>query len=152
MRASRGLGPCAVVLALCAQAVTAHAVCLDPRTGQSGYRTPLGVEVAAAEAIVIGRVQSEEGLSDDPEDPDGISAFRITIDVLENLKGKAPAQLVVMNDNTSSRYAMAKGEEHLLFLSQDGNRYWVNACGNSATRHEAEGLLKELRQLLRTKN
>ena len=89
-------------------------------------------------------------MNEDLDDPAGVTAYRITIEVLESLKGKVPTLLDVRNENTSSRYAMAAGEEHLLFLSQDGRQFWVNSCGTSVGRQAAKRLVEALRPLLGT--
>ena len=53
-----------LAIALALHLGTAHALCLDPASGQSGCRVPLDLEVRRAEAIVIGRVLSEPGFCD----------------------------------------------------------------------------------------
>ena len=79
-----------LAIALALHLGTAHALCLDPASGQSGCRVPLDLEARRAEAIVIGRVLSEQGLPEDPDDPDGYTAWNARGEVLDSLKGNAP--------------------------------------------------------------
>jgi hypothetical protein len=131
---------------------TASAVCLDRTTFVSGYKIPLVSEVRAADGIVIGRVLSEQGLREDPTDPDGYTAFNVVIKVVARLKGNLPNVIVVRNENTSARYPMSIGEEHLLFVSKNGQGLWVNSCGNSSAMPEAKQQLVKIRaQLLKLK-
>jgi hypothetical protein len=140
-----------VLLALASHVCTASAVCLDPKTFTSAYKVPLGLEVRTAEGIVIGRVLSERGLQEDPADPDGITAYNTTIGVLSSLKGDWPNVIVIRNENTSSRYPMSVGEEHVLFVSRIGSELFVDSCGNSAAMPDGTQLVNriqtELQQL-----
>lgn len=139
-----------LVLAHCFS--VAHAVCMDPITWVSGYKEPLASEVRKAEAIVIGRVISEQPLQDDPQDPDGVTAYDVTVRVLVRLKGNLPDTFVIKNENTSSRYPMGIGEEHILFVSRTGNELWVNSCGNSALRAKAPRLSKNIYKQLQKRS
>lgn len=126
----------------------ATAVCLDPITFVSGYTVPLEREVRQADAIVVGRVLSERALQDDPADPDGVTAYDLSVRVLASLKGRLPRVIVVRNENTSARYAMSVGEEHLLFVSRADGKLWVDSCGNSAPMPAGEKLVREVRMQL----
>lgn len=134
-----------VLLALAFQLSTAGAVCLDPKTFISGYKIPLDLEVRTTEAIVVGRVLSEKGLKEDPTDPEGYTAYNMTVRVVANLKGNVPKVIVIRNENTSARYPMSIGEEHLLFVTRHEHELWVNSCGNSAPMPEGKPLLKQIR-------
>jgi hypothetical protein len=112
--------------------VTAEAVCLDPKTEISGYQIPLSIEVRNADAIILGRVLSEQGLKEDMTDPDGVTAYNVAIKVLSSLKGHLPSRIVIKNENTSARYPMSVGEVHILFISRTPQGLLVNSCGNSA--------------------
>jgi hypothetical protein len=134
-------------------ACAANAVCLDPTTFVSGYKVPLASEVRAADGIVIGRVLSEKGLKEDPTDPDGYTAYNVTVRVISRLKGNLPNVIVIRNDNTSARYAMSIGEEHLLFVSRDGKELRVNSCGSSSVMREGKHLMEQIRmELQRSKS
>lgn len=124
---------------------TAGAVCLGPATSVSGYKVPLASEVRTADGILVGRVLSEKGLSEDPTDPDGFTAYDVTVRVINRLKGNLPNVIVIRNENTSARYPMSIGEEHLLFVSQDGKELRVNSCGNSSAMPEGGRLVKPIR-------
>jgi hypothetical protein len=129
-------------------ACPAGAVCLDPTTFVSGYKVPLASEVRAADGIVVGRVLSEKGLSEDPADPDGYTAYNVTVRVISRLKGNLPNVIVIRNENTSARYPMSIGEEHLLFVSKDGKEFRVNSCGNSSAMPEGKHLMEQTRMEL----
>jgi hypothetical protein len=139
-----------LLLALAANLAPANAVCLHPETEKSGYKVPLKTEVRTAEAIVIGRVLSEQLLQEDADDPDGVTASNVTIKVLKNLKGSLPSVIVVRNENMSSRYPISVGEEHILFVSRTNHGMWIDSCGNSEAMPHGEQVAKEVRAQLRT--
>jgi hypothetical protein len=139
------LTTCLVLLGQAFLVCTASAACFDPTTFASGYKLPLATEVRSASGIIIGRVLSEQGLREDPTDPDGYTAYNVTVRVITRLKGNLPDVIVIRNENTSARYPMSIGEEHLLFVSKDGQELWVNTCGNSAAMPEGSQLAKEVR-------
>jgi len=128
---------------------TASAVCVDPTTFVSGYKVPLASEIRTADGIVIGRVLSEQDLHEDSTDPDGHTASNVTVRVTSRLKGDLPSVIVIRNENTSARYPMSIGEEHLLFVSKNGKKLWVNGCGNSSAMPEGEQQVKTIRAQLR---
>jgi hypothetical protein len=138
-----------LLLLLLAHLPTAYAVCLDPKTGKSGYKIPLETEVRIAEAIVIGRVLSEQRLQEDADDPDGVTASKVTIKVLRTLKGSVPSTIVVRNENTSSRYPMSVGEEHVLFVSRTKRETWIDSCGNSELMPRGRQVVKKIGAQLR---
>lgn len=138
-----------VLLTLSSPIRMAGAACLDPKTLLSGYKVPLALEVRTTEAIVVGRVLSEQGLQEDPTDPDGYTAYDVTIKVLASLKGTLPSVIVIRNDNTSARYPMSVGEEHVMFVSRDGHTLWVNSCGNSAAMPEGKKMVTRIQTELR---
>jgi hypothetical protein len=138
-----------LLLALTAKFAPANAVCLHPETGKSGYKVPLKTQVRNAEAVVIGRVLSEQRLQEDIDDPEGVTASNVTIKVLKKLKGNLPSVFVVRNENTSSRYPMSVGEEHILFVSRTNHGMWIDSCGNSKAMPHGKQVVKEVRTQLR---
>lgn len=138
-----------LLVVLAAHLSGAYAVCFYPRTERSGYKIPLKIEVRTAEAIVIGRVLSEQQLQDEADDPDSVTASDVTIKVMKKLKGTLPSTIVVRNENTSSRYPMSIGEEHILFISRTNRGTWIDSCGNSAVMPDGEQVIKEVRTQLR---
>jgi hypothetical protein len=141
-----------LLLVLGAHLPVVYGACLDPGTYKSGYKIPLKTEVGTAEAIVIGRVLSEHRLQEDVDDPDGITASNVTIKVLKKLKGTPPSVIVVRNENTSSRYPMSVGEEHILFVSCKNHEMWIDSCGNSDVMPDGEQVVRKVRaQLLALK-
>lgn len=117
---------------------------MNPETRVSGYTVPLALETREAEAIVIGRVVSEQQLQEDPSDPDGVTAYNVSVQVLIRLKGNLPNVFVIRNENTSSRYPIGVGEEHVLLVSRSGQALWINGCGNSSAMPEGKQLLKQI--------
>ena len=127
------------------QVDAAHAICSDPKSGVSGYKVSLRSEIQAAHAIVVGRVVAINGLKEDRSDPDGVTAYDVTISVLASLKGRLPDVFSVRNENTSARYAMSVGEEHVLFISQGREgQLWINSCGNSSLTAKDDSLVKQI--------
>jgi hypothetical protein len=126
----------------------ANAVCLDPKTFVSGYKVPVASEVRTADAIVIGRALSEQGLQEDPTDPESYTAYNVKVKVIARLKGDLPTMVVIRNENTSARYPMSIGEEHLLFISRDGLKLWINSCGNSSPMPEGKQLAEQIQAQL----
>jgi hypothetical protein len=138
-----------LLMALGAHLPAAYGVCLDPETGKSGYKIPLNREVRTAEAIVIGRVLSEHPLREEADDPDGITASSVTVKVLKKLKGTLSGLIVLRNENTSSRYPMSVGEEHVLFVSRANHDMWINSCGNSSVMPDGEQVARKVSAHLR---
>jgi hypothetical protein len=138
-----------LLLLLAAHLPAADAVCFYPGTDRSGYKIPLKTEVRSAEAIVIGRVVSEQRLQEDADDPDGVTASNVTIKVLKKLKGTLSDVIVVRNENTSSRYPMSVGEKHVLFASRTNREIWIDSCGNSEVMPDGEQVVKQVRTQLR---
>ena len=135
---------------LAAQLPPAYAVCFYPGTDRSGYKIPLETDIRTVEAIVTGRVLSEDRLQEDADDPDGVTASNVTIKVLKKLKGNLSGVIVVRNENTSSRYPMSIGEEHILFVSRTNRRMWIDSCGNSKVMPDGQQVVKEVRTQLRS--
>jgi hypothetical protein len=73
----------------------------------------------------------------------------VTIKILKNLKGSLPSVIVVRNENTSSRYPMSVGEEHILFVSRTDHEMRIDSCGNSEAGRGGEHVAKEVRPQLR---
>lgn len=140
-----------ILLTLALHLGVVRAVCMNPKTWISGFKEPLALEVREAEAIVIGRVVSEQPLQQDPTDPDGVTAYNVSVRVLVRLKGNLPNTIVIKNQNTSARYPMSIGEEHILFIRHFDKDLWINACGNSALKAEAPQLTMKIQKRLQKK-
>lgn len=128
----------------------AGAACMNPETQVSGYTVPLALETREAEAIVIGRVVSEQPLQEDRSDPDGVTAYDVSVQVLVRLKGNLPNVFVLRNENTSSRYPIGVGEKHVLFVSRSGQALWIDGCGNSSAMPEGKQVLKQIEAQLKS--
>jgi hypothetical protein len=137
--------------------LTAHigesdAVCIDPKTYVSGYKIPLNEEIRFADAIIVGRILAQHGLKEDPAAPDDYTAYNVTIKVLRSLKGSLTNVISVRNENTSARYPMSVGEEHILIVSRNSKTLWINSCGNSASARGSGQLEKQIRAELQKQN
>ncbi len=124
-----------------------QAVCLDPETGLSGYRVALEQEMRISPLILVGTVVKSRTLREDRSDPSAITAQLYSVRVERVLKGPAAAVLEIRSENASSRYAMARGEQHLLFLTRDGRRLFVDGCGNSAALPGAAAVLEQIENI-----
>jgi hypothetical protein len=128
----------------------AHAACLDPNTLKSGYKLSLNDEIVSSEAIIIGEILKEEHLFEDLSDAEGITTSIYTVQVKRQLKGQVSSAINIRVENDSGRYPMAVGEEHLLFLTRQGENYVVNSCGNSSRLPGGNEMLEQIeRQVVR---
>lgn len=147
------LSASALMAVLCATPGIALALCLDPRTGISGYHVPLVEEVSTSVSILVGKVVSVRRIRDESMEPGAYSAFIYTVHVEQQLKGKSPSVFTVYDENTSARYPMNPGERHLLFI-----RTWpykianadfqIDSCGNSDVLPQGDGILRDVKALL----
>jgi hypothetical protein len=140
-----------ILLPLALSPSLAGAMCMNPDTGISGYKIPLTLEIRETRDIVIGRVVADKALQEDPDDPEGITAQEISIQVLKRLKGNLPNVFIFRNINTSARYPIGMGERHVLFVSRTDNQLWVNACGNSTLTVQAPQLARQIQGQLQNK-
>lgn len=133
-----------IVLITLAAALPVSAVCLDPKTFVSGYHRPLNKEVHSTKLIALGKIIKEKALQEDPSDPDGVTAYIYTIQIVRQLKGRLPKIVSVRIENESGRYPMSVGEDHLLFLAKNQSYFSVDSCGNSTIFPQGNTVLKEI--------
>jgi hypothetical protein len=126
----------------------AQGVCFYPRMDVSGYTIPLDTEVKSSSAIVIGDVVAVKALQDDPMDAGGVSGFVYTVAVSRRLKGRTPGYIAFRADNDSGAYRLNLREKHLLFLSQVGDQFTIDACGNSSQLPAGQNVVVATRRLL----
>ena len=126
----------------------AYAVCLDPKTRMSGYQVPLNKEIQSINVIAIGTVTKEQPLHEDSSDPEGITAYIYTVEILRQLKGRLPQVIDMRTENDSGRYSMEVGERHLLFLSKEGQNFIADSCGNSSVLPAGNATLKKVQSRL----
>lgn len=100
-------------------------------------------EFRSSGAVVVGHVLGHQDLTEDPSDPDGVTATLYHVDVRRRLKGDVGRSLQLRSENTSSRFPMEAGEDYLLFLSKDGAGYFVDGCGNSTEFRNAASVLSK---------
>ena len=131
---------------------SANALYLDPSTQISGYITPLSQEVKTSENIIIGTVDDIQPLQEDREDPQGVTAYNLSVKVLRNLKGRLPDLIPLRIENNSSKYPISIGEKHLLFINQQEKVFTVDSCGNSSLLPQGLNTLKQVEAELRRPN
>lgn len=131
----------------------AEAVCLDPKTLISGYQVGLDDEITATPLIIVGDVTVQHYLQEDAQDPDGISAYIYTVQVVRQLKGTAPKTVYVRSESGSGRYPMAVGEQHLLFLRKTGAyfEFEADSCGNSALLPKGQATVERVEAALKAR-
>jgi hypothetical protein len=127
----------------------AQAVCFDPKTLISGYRMGLDDEIRATALIIVGKVIAEHYLQEDAEDPDGITAYIYTVQVVRQLKGTAPKTVYIRSDSGSSSYPMSVDEQHLLFLWKTGAYFAADSCGNSEVLPKGQASLERVEAALK---
>ena len=127
----------------------ARALCLDPKTQESGYHKPLDDEAHESPLILIGTVIHSQLLQEDASDPQGITGQVYSVRVQRRLKGHAASVIKIRMENNSSRYAMDTGEQHLLFLTRDAHYYFADSCGNSSLMPGAAGVVEQVEKMLR---
>lgn len=127
-----------------AEVLPAFAVCLDPKTLGSGYHVALDEEVVSTESIVIGKVINKQALQEDSSDPYGITAHIVTVQVLQQLKGSTSKIITIRVENDSSRYWMEVAEKHLLFLTKEGEHFFIDSCGSSSVLPEGDAVINQV--------
>ena len=141
-----------VMASLLAWITAAEAVCLDPKSGVSGYKIPLKEEIASSEIIVTAEVTNSRELQEDPADPTGITAYIYTAHVLQQLKGRLPKTFKLRTENDSGRYPMEVGEKHVLFLHHEGKFLEADSCGSSSPLPEGDAVLHRVEEVLKANN
>lgn len=146
----KGIRTSSFIFALSAASyvVPGRTVCFYPNSTISGYHIPLRYEVAASQAIVIGKVTHVRNVQADPNDPEGITSYVYTVRRLQELKGKVPEYLTLRAENDSGGYRMNAGETDLLFLTRAEGWFTVDACGNSTELPKGADTVSEVRRLL----
>jgi hypothetical protein len=131
----------------------ACAVCLDPKSGVSGYQVPLKEEIESSLAIVIGTIVEEQEVHDEPSDPQYFSATTYKVLIERKLKGSVGKTMVLWTPNDSSRYAMGAGERHILFLTtsrdNDPSHFEANGCGSSSPLPRGHFVVKQVEAAMR---
>lgn len=101
-----------------------HAYCTD------GRAPSLEAEFADSDAVAIG-IATRQHRVRDPRDPEGYVATLYDTTIERAFKGDLPRRIVVRTENTSSRFPMTIGTRYVLFLTNDGARFFVDNCGHS---------------------
>jgi hypothetical protein len=130
----------------------AAAVCLDPKSGVSGYRVPFQDELNASIAVVVGEVVSERKVFETPEDPAYYSVI-YTVRTEQVLKGRPLKIFRLREELDTGRYPLSVGEKHLLFITHwkwkvRGADYVIDACGNSSRLPEGDQVVAVVQRAL----
>ena len=119
-------------------ALPVHAYCTD------GRAPSLEAEFADSDAVAIGVATGQHRVRD-ARDPEGYVATLYDTTIERAFKGDLPRRIVVRSENTSSRFSMTIGTRYLLFLTNDGARFFVDNCGHSdAVSDLDQGLLPRI--------
>lgn len=137
------------ILLMTIAVASASAVCLDPKTGLSGYRKPLSEEVSSTEFIAIGKITKEGPIQGGHDDTDPYINYKVMI--TRQLKTSLPKVIIVKMELNSGRYVMNVGEEHLLFLTKEKDHFFVSSCGNSSVLPGGNSVLKKVEEQLKQK-
>jgi hypothetical protein len=86
-------------------------------------------------------------------DPYAGAYYRLHVETV--FKGKPPSQLTIFSENSTARFWLAVGSEHVLFVTEEtfedpiGKSLTMDTCGNSKPLSKATALLRDLRRLAR---
>ena len=142
------------IISLCtvALAFSVSAVCLDPKTGVSGYRIPLNEEVSSTKSIAIGKITKKRPFSENLSNPELAIVHIYSVQVTRTLKGQLPKAINIRVEQDSGRYVMDVGEKHLFFLNQENDYFIVDSCGNSSPLPDGNAVLKQVETQLNQKS
>jgi hypothetical protein len=77
------------------------------------------------------------------------------LQVVTAFKGRPPAYLTIFSENSTARFWLELGSEHVLFLTEEtfedpiGKRLTMDTCGNSKPLPKADTLLRDIKVLAR---
>jgi hypothetical protein len=98
--------------------------------------------------VVLATIQSERHRKASGDADEG-TLYTLLVD--ESLKGTAPKELKLLNENNSGRLTidLAAGEHILLFALPPGANGWVEAdgCGNTAEANDAGQSLRQIKDI-----
>lgn len=86
-------------------------------------------------------------------DPYAGAYYRLRVEAA--YKGQPPAYLTIFSENSTARFWLDVGSEHVLFVTEEpfedpiGKRLTMDTCGNSKPLPKANRLLRELGRLAR---
>jgi hypothetical protein len=139
-----------ILLITLAAELSATAVCLDPKTGVSGYRIPFKEEISSINYIAIGKITKKGSIQNSEVDREDTDPYIIyTIEITRQLKNNLPKVISIKVELNSGRYVMDVGEEHLLFLTKKKDYFFVNSCGNSSSLPRGNSALKQVEEQLK---
>jgi hypothetical protein len=131
----------------------AEAVCIDPKSGISGYQVPFEDELKSSIAIVLAEVVAERKVYEPSEDPE-YYYMSFTVRTDQVLFGNPLKTFKLREELDSGRYSMSVGEKHLLFITKwrwkvRGADYVINSCGNSSRLPEGNSIVVKVQNALR---
>jgi hypothetical protein len=109
--------------------------------------TPLPVkkEFKDSEAVIIGTVMSSHLA---PQSWYTFDGTEYVVQINQTVKGKKSGEITIFSEHTAEGgYDLKVGEEYLLFLSTNYQRWIVNKCGNSGTVDQEGKVIKALEHL-----
>jgi hypothetical protein len=109
--------------------------------------TPLPVkkEFKDSEAVIIGTVTSSHQA---PQTWYTFDGTEYVVQINQTVKGKKSGEITIFSEHTAEGgFDLQVGQEYLLFLSTNYQRWVVNKCGNSGTIDQEGKVIKELEHL-----
>jgi hypothetical protein len=113
--------------------------------GECTNPLPVKKEFKDSEAVIIGTVTSSHPAPQSWYTFDG-TEYVVQID--QTVKGKKSGEITIFSEHTAEGgYDLKVGQDYLLFLNTNYQRWVVNKCGNSGTIDQEGKVIKELEHL-----
>jgi hypothetical protein len=112
-----------VVAALVLSGAVASAQC-------GARRVSVSEELHSAGETMVGTVEGAQAVPDSSFHMDGVN-YLVRVDHVLHGKMVESSRVNVFSENSPDRFPMQVGQQYLLFVHLDYNRYEVDNCGNS---------------------
>lgn len=106
---------------------------------------PVKKEFKESEAVIIGTVTSSHPA---PQSWYTFDGTEYVVQINQTVKGKKSGEITIFSEHTAEGgYDLQVGQDYLLFLNTNYQRWVVNKCGNSGTIDQEGKVIKELEHL-----
>ncbi len=106
-------------------------------------------ELHQSGSTIVGTVESAQAVPDSSFHMDGVN-YTVRIDRVLHGKMVGQSEVTIFSENSGEQFPMAVGQQYLLFVHLDYNRYEVDNCGNSGLlQASAIDNAKQLKQFAR---
>ena len=126
-----------VVAALVLSGAAASAQC-------AARRMTVGEELRASGETMVGTVEAAQSVPDSSFHLDGVN-YAVRVDRVLHGKMVESSQVNIFSENSPDRFPMQVGQQYLLFVHLNYNRYEVDNCGNSGVLTQQN--IESVRQL-----